>query len=137
MHSLYISRCFTVTALIAFHYNLVNFLRPLSPPSCSVRHLLGERPHSWFQPLSGRSLKYSDLTLHSCFWRLANLKLYNHQYFYQNTISGKITSQAYKDPNMTLRPGYPLPDYNLVFQYHGEIIIIIIIIFCHYICSRT
>ena len=56
-----------------------------------------------------------------------NLRLYNnYKYFYQNTISRKVTKA--KDPNLTMNHGCPKADAKPEFQYHRGIVINFIII---------
>ena len=139
MNSVSIFHYFWVAAVITFHCNSINFLKPLSSPSsfrsstmtnrahpavqwdiCRV----GDFHHCWFQPPSRRSLKQSDVMLHSCF---SGLVCTTTSIFIVTPSLEKWPNKA-KDPNLTLRHGYSPPDANPVFLYQGDINIIITII---------
>ena len=72
------------------------------------------------------------------FWELVNLTLHNQQYFYQETISRKVTNQGSRSQS-DYEGRIPPPYSNPLFQYHGIFIIIIyycnFVLFCFFIIS--
>ena len=72
------------------------------------------------------------------FWELVNLTLHKQQYFYQETISRKVTNQGSRSQS-DYEGRIPPPYSNPLFQYHGIFIIIIyycnFVLFCFFIIS--
>ena len=106
MRSLSISHCFWVAAVITFYCNLINFLRPFSPPASFHSSTMTTGSTLLFSGTQARRETFTTVVF--SLLRVVHWKplIWHYTPVIETRSIGSIPTKA-KDPNLTMKHSYP------------------------------